>query len=39
MELETWEDKAKREYEQYLATENKLLIELGLVEPLPPQQE
>ncbi|CAI8052445.1 Dynein intermediate chain 3, axonemal [Geodia barretti] len=35
-ELEpVWQEEARREYEDYLATENKLLIELGLVEPLP----
>ena len=27
-----------QEYEEYLAMENKLLIELGVVEPLPDQQ-
>ena len=35
VELESWEEKARKEYEQYLITENKLLIELGVVEPLP----
>ena len=39
MELESWEDKAREEYDQYLAAENKLLIELGVVEPLPQQQD
>ena len=39
VELESWEDKARKEYEQYLVTENKLLIELGVVEPLPQQQD
>ena len=38
VELESWEEKARKEYEQYLITENKLLIELGVVEPLPKQE-
>ena len=39
-ELEpVWQEEARREYEAYLATENKLLIELGVVEPLPQDED
>ena len=39
VELESWQDKARKEYEEYLLTENQLLIELGVVEPLPQQDD
>lgn len=39
VELETWQDIGRKEYEEYLRTENKLLIELGIVEPLPPHDD
>ena len=39
MELESWQEKAQKEYQEYLETENKLLIDLGVVEPLPQQED